>query len=60
MRNYNSLTIEQLEDHLYHLRNVLTYDRFYMGDKAISNQWAKIHKVKDALRELKKGEVSNE
>ena len=57
MRNYNSLTIEQLEDHLYHLRNVLVYDRFYMSDKAISKQWAKIHKVKD---ELKKREVSND
>ena len=60
MRNYNSLTIEQLEDHLYHLRNVLVYDRFYLSDKCISIQWAKIHKVKDALRELKKGEVSND
>ena len=59
MRSYNSLTIEQLEDHLYHLRNVMVYDRFYMSDKAISEQWAKIHKVKDALRELKKEEFSN-
>ena len=54
MRNYNSLTIEQLEDHLYHLRNVLTYDRFYMSDKAISKQWNAINRVRDILNQRKK------
>jgi len=54
MRNYNSLTIEQLEDHLYHLRNVLVYDRFYMSDKAISEQWASINRVRDILTARKK------
>ena len=54
MRSYNSLTIEQLEDHLYHLRNVLTYDRFYMSDKAISKQWNAINRVRDILTERKK------
>jgi len=55
--NLNKLNNQQLEDHLYHLRNVLIYDRFYLSDKCISIQWAKIHKVKD---ELKKREVSND
>lgn len=54
MRNYNSLTIEQLEDHLYHLRNVLVYDRFYMSDKAISKQWNAINRVRDILNQRKK------
>ena len=60
MRNYNSLTIEQLEDHLYHLRNVLVYDRFYMSDKAISKQWNAINRVRDILNQRKKGEVSHD
>ncbi len=54
MRNYNNFTIEQLEDHLYHLRNVLTYDRFYMSDKKISEQWASINRVRDILTARKK------
>ena len=54
MRNYNSLTIEQLEDHLYHLRNVLVYDRFYMSDKAISKQWNAVNRVRDILNQRKK------
>ena len=59
MRNYKSLTIEQLEDHLYHLRNVLTYDRFYMGDKAISKQFNAVCRVRDILTERKR-EVKHE
>ncbi len=54
MRNYNNFTIEQLEDHLYHLRNVLTYDRFYMSDRAISKQWNAINRVRDILTARKK------
>ena len=60
MRNYNSLTIEQLEDHLYHLRNVLVYDRFYMSDKAISKQWNAVNRVRDILNQRKKEEFSND
>ncbi len=54
MKNYNSLTIEQLEDHLYHLRNVMVYDRFYMSDSEISKQWNAINRVRDILNQRKK------
>ena len=56
MRNYNSLTIEQLEDHLYHLRNELYNEYRFMRDSTISKQWNAINRVKDILQRKKRGE----
>jgi len=54
MRNYNSLTIEQLEDHLYHLRNELYNEYRFMKDSTISKQWNAINRVRDILNQRKK------
>ncbi len=54
MRNYNSLTIEQLEDHLYHLRNELYNEYRFMKDSTISKKWYSINRVRDILNQRKK------
>jgi len=54
MRSYNSLTIEQLEDHLYHLRNELYNEYRFMKDSTISKKWYSINRVRDILNQRKK------
>tara|TARA_R110000850_G_scaffold29119_6_gene80651 strand:- start:210 stop:386 length:177 start_codon:yes stop_codon:yes gene_type:complete len=54
--NLNKLNNEQLEDHLYHLRNELYNEYRWMKDSTISKQWNAINRVKDILQRKKRGE----